>query len=523
MPYYAIDGSAKQYQKANGSFAANYYLKFYAAGTSTAIQVAPNASATDSNNQPQLLDKIQLNERGYPINPSGGVMIPHLDQAYKIILYKNAADANANNTSAAEWTIDNVSPGLIGFGLTLNDQTAAEIDYSADPSATTRTIESRLQERISILDFAADNTGVTDCTTAISTALLSGTDIFIPSGTYLCSGIKVLRDYQNIHFGGIVTLKAAANSDIMFWQTASGCKHTGYFTIDANGKSDVWAMCVGPSDLSSQIVVDSQNNNTLPSFSATSGAEGVVFQPGPEVSGSLSRCSNNYIPSIQGAGVTRTIYFKAPPNAGANTAQGNTIGNVMVLGGNTGVDIESGQNNTILSLTCSGIASDGSPNATATGLVIDNACPTTGDSNNHNTILSGSFSACNRDIQNGNSSTRLLSVDYDVGNSSMSNYPAIYATNTEQLELYTGKVTSAGSSTHRPPGWSSPSRISTGVYTINHNIGNSNYTVTATPGGNNVGLAGITSIGSSSFTLTFRGHNSSSLVDVDFHYQVIAY
>ena len=69
-----------QYAKnAGGAAALDYYLKFYAAGTSTPIVMAADSTGTPT------LAKCQLNSLGYPINGSSAVFIPHIDQDYRLV------------------------------------------------------------------------------------------------------------------------------------------------------------------------------------------------------------------------------------------------------------------------------------------------------------------------------------------------------------------------------------------------------------------------------------------------------
>ena len=92
-----------QYAKnAGGAAALDYYLKFYAAGTST-----PIVMAADSTGAPTLA-KCQLNSLGYPINGSSAVFVPHIDQDYRLVLYTNSTDADANTFGNAAWDVDNL-------------------------------------------------------------------------------------------------------------------------------------------------------------------------------------------------------------------------------------------------------------------------------------------------------------------------------------------------------------------------------------------------------------------------------
>lgn len=88
-------GQPIQYQQSNGDFAAGYYIKFYAAGTTNPINMALDQTGATQ------IAKCQINTEGYAVNESGGVFIPYINQDYKIALYPNAADADANTIANA--------------------------------------------------------------------------------------------------------------------------------------------------------------------------------------------------------------------------------------------------------------------------------------------------------------------------------------------------------------------------------------------------------------------------------------
>lgn len=99
-----ISGSALQFSKnADGAAAADYYLKFYAAGTTTAISMATTSSGVTT------LDKCKVDSNGWAVNGSDDPFIPHIDRDYKLVLYANSADADSNATGSAAWVIDNLS------------------------------------------------------------------------------------------------------------------------------------------------------------------------------------------------------------------------------------------------------------------------------------------------------------------------------------------------------------------------------------------------------------------------------
>lgn len=140
MAWQPVAGLVPQYQKSNGDLASGFYLKFFASGTSTAINMA-----TDNTGGTELA-KCQINSSGYPITAASAIFIPHIDQTYKLSLFPTEADADANTN--AEWTIDALEPiaptssgtkHLATTALMTADTTATLGDfYTIDDYATGR-------------------------------------------------------------------------------------------------------------------------------------------------------------------------------------------------------------------------------------------------------------------------------------------------------------------------------------------------------------------------------------------------
>jgi hypothetical protein len=103
MSWTPISNTVPQYEE-NGVAASGFYIKFYESGT-----ITPTAMAID-NTGVTTLDKCELNTEGYPINGSGAVFIPHIDQKYKILLYRNETDADNNTFSNKAWEVDLLFP-----------------------------------------------------------------------------------------------------------------------------------------------------------------------------------------------------------------------------------------------------------------------------------------------------------------------------------------------------------------------------------------------------------------------------
>lgn len=119
MAWLPISNIVPQYTNpATGLPYSGAVLKAYAVGTTTNIPFAVDAAATATENS------IALNASGYP-EVSGNVVIPHLNQNYKLALYPTQTAANAD--SGAAWTVDNITlPGLTEAATT----TTGEVNVS---------------------------------------------------------------------------------------------------------------------------------------------------------------------------------------------------------------------------------------------------------------------------------------------------------------------------------------------------------------------------------------------------------
>ena len=111
MAFNPISGTVPQYSKTvDNTLALDYWLKFYLANTTTPLSVATDDTGGT------LLAKIKLNPGGYPISNTGdndSIFIPHTDVDYRIVLYKSEADADADDTAAAEFNIADTPTGSL--------------------------------------------------------------------------------------------------------------------------------------------------------------------------------------------------------------------------------------------------------------------------------------------------------------------------------------------------------------------------------------------------------------------------
>ena len=134
MAYNPISGFTLQVITQTGQVASDYYLKFYEANTTT-----PLSMATDSTGG-TLLVKAKINDSGFPIsNPldNSTVFIPHMNADYRLVVYLNEADADADATGSAYVNIPVVSTlvgtSALGTSAYLDTGTAAgELPTNAD-------------------------------------------------------------------------------------------------------------------------------------------------------------------------------------------------------------------------------------------------------------------------------------------------------------------------------------------------------------------------------------------------------
>lgn len=99
MSWYPIAFLPPQYENASGLPYSGAVLKAYAAGTSNVIPMATSYTGATT------ASSIALNASGYPVY-NGDVIIPHVQENYKLMLYPTQAAADLN--TGALWTVDDI-------------------------------------------------------------------------------------------------------------------------------------------------------------------------------------------------------------------------------------------------------------------------------------------------------------------------------------------------------------------------------------------------------------------------------
>jgi len=129
-----------------------------------------------------------------------------------------------------------------------------ELGFAPAGSGITRTIQSKLRDVVSALDYGADNTGVADSTNAIQLALNENNIVFLPAGRYRINGTLDIPlggvmhgetntgDYFPGHPGKDGTLlfkdSASSNGPIVRLKECSGIHHLQFDHQKINGGTD---------------------------------------------------------------------------------------------------------------------------------------------------------------------------------------------------------------------------------------------------------------------------------------------
>lgn len=122
----------------------------------------------------------------------------------------------------------------------INSGNATAISYTASfPGATAQTVQTKLEQYVSVKDFGAVGDGVTDDTTAIQDALDTGKAVYAPTGTYAISATLRLAADGQIFFGDGTGNTSEPARTILKWIGASSGK---MFSI-SNGTTENWQNC----------------------------------------------------------------------------------------------------------------------------------------------------------------------------------------------------------------------------------------------------------------------------------------
>ena len=234
-------GAGAQFFDNNGVPLTGGLIYTYAAGTTTPAVTYTSYTGFVSHTNPIVLDSAGR-------VPSGGEIWLLVGQSYKFILktsanvliatYDNIPSAPqppiANDAASISYEQGNtVSAGAFVTGNSYMIATVGSTNFTAvgainnvvgtvfiatgagsgtGNAYSSRTVQNKLQETISVMDFGAVGDGITNDTTAIQNAHNSGKSIYYPNGTYLVTSTVTVSNVDFVMFGQNAVLKCGTDS-----------------------------------------------------------------------------------------------------------------------------------------------------------------------------------------------------------------------------------------------------------------------------------------------------------------------
>lgn len=240
------------------------------------------------------------------------------------------------------------------------DIDAGKIVYTqSGTGAVERTLEARLSEEVSLLDFGADPTGVEDSTQALIDALATGKPIFAPNGEY-----KITREVdcpEGTRIRGVSQARArstpsmtlfrfvpATDSDVVMFRVAPLSQFISFRTSGPGVNQSILHRCFDlddnnpPTNSERQVVFDMLEVREFSEAAYVLSGQWCV---------TIRNC-RIFSCGSRSAMIDKTggIVFKTSPVAPSWAGSGNTFIDVYIAGCSYGIWGESGWNITLINL-----------------------------------------------------------------------------------------------------------------------------------------------------------------------------
>jgi hypothetical protein len=235
-------GVAAQFFDNNGVILSGGKLYTYAAGTTTPAATYTSSTGATAHTNPIILDSAGR-------VPSGEIWLTD-GATYKFVL-KNSSDVLIatydNIVGINDTTSTNAAIAVVVANLASTSDNAkgdALIGFKQSntsgflANAVARTVNTKLQEFVSVLDFGADPTGTADSTASFNSAIATGKAVYIPNGTYSVADVGVVDNmvvYGESRIG--VVLEVNTNGSGAF--TCTGATNIRISNLKMKAKSGV--------------------------------------------------------------------------------------------------------------------------------------------------------------------------------------------------------------------------------------------------------------------------------------------
>lgn len=429
----------QQYFTAGGIPLVGGKVYTYAAGTTTPLATYTTAAASTPNTNPVILDS------------RGEASIFFSAANYKIVV-KDSLDSTI-------WTQDNL-PGdqaaTIVANLAASTGSSLVGHIASGTGAVATTVQGKLRQIVSVKDFGAVGDGSTDDTTACQAAVTAviaagGGTVYFPAGTYLLNGTAGADSYTNgilIPFGAVnvypltspvtllgvyggSTIKAGSNGMILIRNSRN---HTQIknLTFDGNSKTSVIGIGNVPESIVQNTTLVSNGYSKIQNVAINDTAIGIMYQPGPTVTGSDSGCFYHEVDNYLGNQNNLHMWFAADSTAGTNRTTRTVVSNSVMARGNTGVLITKGTEIDFISCNFEHFST-----ASANGSVLPSATPTCfnyADTNPANIRLIGGYAEdCDKNIVSASGYSQVALIGFSHTNTTD-------ATEAGMLQLKPGRM-----------------------------------------------------------------------------------
>jgi hypothetical protein len=176
----------------------------------------------------QLAAQPVRTEGGYPVN-SGTPARLYVNSDYSIrVMNKNGSMVYSAPAATERYS-----------GVVIDVDATDVLFTQAGSGAVQRTVQSKLEDSVSVLDFGADPSGLAECSSAIQAALDTGKAVYLPTGTYLIdTKLKLGADGQIVYGDGTGNVNEPART-IIKWTGLLG----GTMISVSNGFTENWQNC----------------------------------------------------------------------------------------------------------------------------------------------------------------------------------------------------------------------------------------------------------------------------------------
>jgi hypothetical protein len=280
-------GVGAQFLDNSGNVLTGGKIFTYAAGTTT-----PQAAYTSSLGNTPLSNPIILNASGRV--PTGEIWLTE-GLIYKFVL------TDSNDVLIA--TYDNVY-GISSLNLPID---SSNVIYSPPyPSSVATTVEDKLAQTISVIDFGAVGDGVADDTAAIQAALNAGAgkSVFVPAGVYLISSTLQISEGTELYGVGESSRIKTVLDIVMLTNVTNDVYNFIFRDLAFDNQfpvSDVFAMSVGATTTTGSSIVSVASLAGLKKGMLVSGAgipAGTALRQVSRIGLSdITLCASDFVPT----------------------------------------------------------------------------------------------------------------------------------------------------------------------------------------------------------------------------------